>query len=128
MLCIDDMVPDAAREMELHGANILVSLINASAFESKFTLFQHRLLSQLRSIECRRFFLRCSATGETCVISPFGDITNRIKTQENGYLIADVKLIDSTTVYSRFPLLLPLLVIGISILWVSLYRKPPSYA
>lgn len=103
MLCYEDMVPDASRMMVAGGANVLLSLINGSAFESKFTLSQHRLLAQLRAIECRRYFLRCAATGETCVISPLGNITTRLPLQENGVLKADVALLNGATIFSQFP-------------------------
>lgn len=103
MLCYEDMVPQAAREMTLAGANVLVSLINGSAFESPHTLSQHRLLSQLRSLECRRYFLRCAATGETCLISPMGEVVSRLPLQENGVLKASVPLLEGTTLYNRFP-------------------------
>lgn len=103
MLCYEDMVPSASREMVLAGANLLVSLINGSAFESPHTLKQHRLLSQLRALECRRYFLRCAATGETCVISPLGEIVDRLPVQQNGVLKKQVALLERTTVYNRVP-------------------------
>ncbi|MDX1930398.1 MAG: apolipoprotein N-acyltransferase [Pirellulaceae bacterium] len=109
MLCYEDMVPEASRQMTVGGANLLISLINGSAFESKYTLAQHRLLSQLRAVECRRYFLRCAATGETCVISPLGSITARLPSQENGVLKADVALLDGTTIYCIVPWLSPAL-------------------
>lgn len=103
MLCYEDMVPEASRQMVTGGANLLISLVNGSAFESKFTLAQHRLLSQLRSVECRRYYLRCAATGETCVISPLGIIVARLPLQENGVLKAEVALIQGATIYSMVP-------------------------
>lgn len=109
MLCYEDMVPEASRLMTVGGANLLVSLINGSAFESKYTLAQHRLLSQLRSIECRRNFVRCAATGETCVISPLGKITARLPLQENGVLKSEVALLEGATIFSFFPWLAPIL-------------------
>ena len=124
MLCYEDMVPDASRQMVSGGANLLVSLINGSAFESKFTLAQHRLLSQLRAVECRRHFLRCAATGETCVISPLGKITARLPLQENGVLKADVALLSGTTIYSVVPWLSPALcLIGILFQVLSAFRS-----
>ncbi len=109
MLCYEDMVPEASRMMVASGANLLISLVNGSAFESKFTLSQHRLLSQLRSIECRRYYLRCAATGETCVISPLGQITARLPLQENGVLKAEVALLQGATIFSIVPWLAPAL-------------------
>ncbi len=113
MLCYEDMVPRAARDMVLSNANLLASLANGSAFESHFTLYQHRLIAHLRAIECRRYLIRCAATGETCVINPLGKIEARLPMQTYGALIAKVGLIEQKTTYSRFPWLLPLLGCGL---------------
>lgn len=109
MLCYEDMVPQASIEMTRNRANVLVSLINGSAFESPYTLKQHRLLAQLRAVECRKYFIRCAATGETCVISPAGDIVCRLPLQQNGVLLADVALLEGQTIFTRFPWLSPIL-------------------
>jgi apolipoprotein N-acyltransferase len=102
MLCYEDMIPDAARSLTQHSANVLISLINASAFDDPLTLTQHRMLAQLRAIECRRFFLRCSATGETCVISPLGRIEAQLPIQTQSVLTAQVAMVDTPSIYSRF--------------------------
>ncbi len=109
LLCYEDMIPEAARSLEQNSANVLVSLVNASAFENPLTLLQHRMLSQLRAVECRRYFLRCAATGETCVISPLGQIEARLPLQTPGVLNARVALIDAESGYCRFPSALPTL-------------------
>jgi apolipoprotein N-acyltransferase len=101
MLCYEDMMPAAARSLVVHSANVLVSLINASAFTDPLTLTQHRMLSQLRAVECRRYFLRCSATGETCVISPLGTIEATLPVQTQGVLTARVALVETPSVHCR---------------------------
>ena len=88
--------------MTNQGANLLVTLINGSAFTDPLTLVQHRLLAQLRAVECRRCLLRCSATGETCMISPLGRIEERLPLQTQGVMTATVPLVEATTVYCRF--------------------------
>lgn len=108
LVCYEDMVPNAARQAIAARANLLVALINGSAFESPFTLFQHRMLAQLRALENRRYFLRCAATGETCVINPFGQIESRLPMQTSAVLVSDVGLLESRTFYSQFPWLFPM--------------------
>jgi len=100
------------------GANILISLINGSAFNNSLTLAQHRLLAQLRAVECRRAFLRCAATGETCVISPIGTITQHLPIHNQGILVADLPLFEGETLYSRFGELLPLVCGGLLLLCI----------
>jgi apolipoprotein N-acyltransferase len=108
MLCYEDMIPGAARSLVHESANVLVSLINGSAFTAPLTLAQHRLLSQLRAVECRRSLVRCAATGETCVISPTGEVMGSLPLHARDALIADVPLLETITLASRvgpaFPL------------------------
>ena len=109
LLCYEDMVPQATLEMTNNNVNILVSLINGSAFENPYTLTQHRLLAQLRAVECRKFLLRCAATGETCSISPTGKIVDRLPVQQEGVLVAQAALLPGSTQFTRTPWLGPLL-------------------
>ena len=95
MLCYEDMVPSAAASLVDNSADLLVSLINGSSFKATLTLLQHRMLSQLRAVENRRCLVRCAATGETCVISPLGEITARLPLHEQGTLVAEVPLLDA---------------------------------
>ncbi|MFM2217618.1 MAG: Apolipoprotein N-acyltransferase [Planctomycetota bacterium] len=105
-LCYEDMIPEAAVELIHCNANLLVSLINGSAFESPFTLRQHRLLSQARAIETRRYFVRCAATGETCIVSPLGLITSKLPMLERGVLVGDIALLNGVTIFAKYPRLL----------------------
>jgi len=119
MLCYEDMVPKAARDMVNNGSNLLVSLINGSAFESHFTLYQHRLISHMRAIECRRYFVRCAATGESCSINPLGQIETRLPMQANGAMVASVGLLSDKTFYCRFPWVLPVVVASVLITFLT---------
>jgi apolipoprotein N-acyltransferase len=108
MLCYEDMLSGAATSMVAGGANVLVSLINGSAFTAPLTLVQHRLLAQLRAVECRRSLARCAATGETCVISPLGTIAARLPLHAQAVLEAEVPLLEGRTLYSRIGRAFPL--------------------
>lgn len=108
MLCYEDMIPNAARSLVHESANVLVSLINGSAFTAPLTLAQHRLLSQLRAVECRRSLVRCAATGETCVISPMGEVTASLPLHARDALLAEVPLLESTTLACRIGPAFPL--------------------
>ncbi|MDW8039336.1 MAG: apolipoprotein N-acyltransferase, partial [Thermoguttaceae bacterium] len=54
LMCYEDMVPQYARDSVAAGADVLVSLINGSAFENPLALEQHFQLSLLRAVENRR--------------------------------------------------------------------------
>lgn len=94
MLCYEDMVPAAAASLVADTANVLVSLIHGAAFKNPLTLRQHRLLAQQRAIECRRCLVRCSSTGETCVIDAAGRIVARLPVGGEGTMLHDVPLLE----------------------------------
>ena len=108
MLCYEDMIPAAARSLVHESATLLVSLINGSAFTAPTTLAQHRLLAQLRAVECRRSFVRCAATGETCVIAPTGVVVKALPAHTREALVADVPLLEGTTLACRLGPAFPL--------------------
>jgi apolipoprotein N-acyltransferase len=101
LLCYEDMIPSAAASLVGESANVLVALIHGAAFTNQLTLRQHRLLAQARSIENRRMLLRCSSTGETCVIDAAGRITARLPLGTDGVLFADVPLLEGQTLANR---------------------------
>ncbi|MFM7135487.1 MAG: apolipoprotein N-acyltransferase [Planctomycetota bacterium] len=94
LLCYEDMVPAAAASLAADSANLLVSLIHGASFTNPLTLRQHRLLAQQRAIECRRCLVRCSSTGETCVIDATGRIVSRLPLGGEGVLAAEVPLLE----------------------------------
>jgi apolipoprotein N-acyltransferase len=121
MLCYEDMVPSAARTLTNERANVLISLINGAAFADRLTLAQHRMLAELRTIECRRSLLRCSSTGETCVISALGKIEDSLTPQSQGVLVAMVPLVEARSLYCRLGDFFPILA-GVALLAVGFSR------
>ncbi|MFM1904433.1 MAG: apolipoprotein N-acyltransferase, partial [Planctomycetota bacterium] len=101
LLCYEDMVPAAAASLVERSANLLVSLIHGAAFTNPLTLIQHRLLAQQRAIELRRCLVRCGSTGETCVIDATGRVRERLPLDTEGLLLADVPLLEGTTLALR---------------------------
>ena len=90
MVCYEDTDPATASAIASSGTEILIGLINASAFLSPITLDQHLRLARLRAVENRCWFLRCSSTGVTCVIDPTGRIQNRLPVNQEGVLVAEI--------------------------------------
>jgi apolipoprotein N-acyltransferase len=126
LLCYEDMIPSAARSLANRSANVLVSLINGSAFTAPLTLTQHRLLAQLRAVECRRSLVRCAATGETCVISPTGSIAAALPLHARGTLVAEVPLLESTTLACRLGRAFPLACCAAGVLLACRGVRRPS--
>ncbi|QEF99096.1 Apolipoprotein N-acyltransferase [Stieleria maiorica] len=89
-VCYEDTDPSIAAANFRCGANVLVGLINASAFSSEITLEQHLRLARLRAVENRTWFLRCSSTGITCIIDPAGRVVQRLPCGVEGVLVANI--------------------------------------
>lgn len=109
LICYEDLIPSAARKTVSHGADLLVCLINASAFEHPAALVQHRRLAQLRSVENRRYFVRCAGTGQSCSITPTGQIQQDLPLLEEGSMVTKVYLLRSQTLYTRLGYFFPYL-------------------
>ena len=107
LMCYEDMVPRHARETVRAGAQLLVCLLNGSAFPSKLTLEQHMRLAQLRAIENRRYFIRCGATGISCVIAPSGALLERQPALAESATVGHVYLLDAPTIFTQHGHLFP---------------------
>ncbi len=118
LLCYEDMVPTAAETLVERSANVLVSLGHGADFSISLTLLQHRLLAQSRAIESRRMLARCTSTGETCVIDATGRVTARLPLGVEDVLVADVPLLEGTTLAGRlgpaFPIACGMALLGMS--------------
>jgi apolipoprotein N-acyltransferase len=109
VICYEDTLVNSARQAVACGAEALFSLIQGTSFENRLTLVQHQRLAALRSVENRRYFVRCSSTGVTCVIDPVGRVIAQLPPQAEGTLISEICLVRSRSLLNRigdaFPLL-----------------------
>ncbi len=74
LLCCEDMHPDLVRDVAGRGVDCLVTLGNGMAFDSEIALRQHFRIAQLRAIEHRLSFIRCTSTGISGWITPSGRV------------------------------------------------------
>ncbi len=107
LLCYEDIVAEMSRRSVAEGAELLVSLINASAFEDPLALEQHLRLATLRSVENRRTLIRCSGTGVSACIAPTGKVLTQLPTHTEGQFAVDAQLNSGRTIYNRVGYLLP---------------------
>jgi apolipoprotein N-acyltransferase len=90
LICYDDLVPGPAEELAESGARALVVISNEAWF-GKRELEQHLAMATLRCIETRLPMARCTNTGITCVVDPAGRVTERLATDRDGVLVADLR-------------------------------------
>jgi len=92
LICYEDTMPEVSRRTTLAGAELLVCIINASAFEDVIALRQHLRLAQLRAVENRRCFVRTAGTGISCSIDAAGRLLDQIAADTSGILVAKTAL------------------------------------
>jgi len=114
VICYEDALQSGARKTVARGAEALFSLIQGTSFENRLTLVQHQRLAVLRAVENRRYFVRCSSTGVTCVIDPVGRVIAQLAPQVEGTLLSEICLIRSRTLFHWLDDLFPLLCTAIA--------------
>ena len=102
LICYEDLAPRPARETVLAGANVLVNLNNLETFAGTLAPRQHQLLARFRTIENRRWLVRCGSNGSTAVISATGRIVQQAPLEVPTALVAAVPLLDRVTIYTRY--------------------------
>lgn len=131
LVCYEEMDAQVAAESVRSGANLLVSLVNASAFTSATTHDQHLRLARLRAVENRRWLLRCSATGISCAISPAGRIVEQLPRNESGAFVVDVNTLAEVTWFSRtgqWSSALPACILLAAVGWAGVRRISAGFA
>jgi apolipoprotein N-acyltransferase len=101
LVCFEDIIPEVARTTVECGAEVLVCIINASAFENSVALEQHMHLARLRAIENRRHLVRVAGTGVTCVIGPSGEIAKSVDVLSSSAFVAKAERISTLTLFTR---------------------------
>lgn len=125
MICYDDINPVNARETVAAGAQLLTVQVNAADYDDPVALRQHCLLAILRSVENRRYFIRCASTGVTCIISPWGQVLAECQPQTESVVTGTVCPLSEQTFYTRFgdwPVGLSLLCLGVGVITSRRHR------
>lgn len=102
LICYEDILPSLSRDAVQKGAQLLVNLTNDAWFGDTVAPYQHNLIASFRSIENRRFLVRSTNTGLTAVINPLGQTVQDLPPFEEGKLLTEVTLLDSSTIYTDF--------------------------
>jgi apolipoprotein N-acyltransferase len=102
-ICYEDILPALVRKtMEDHGngrANAMVNLTNDSWYGAGHEQEQHLQLAALRSAEHHRWLLRATSTGISAFVDATGRVVQRIPRNVRGTAIAEVPMMEGTTVY-----------------------------
>ena len=115
-ICWESLFPDIAREFVREGAQFLVNITNEAGFGDTAAPHQFLSMNVFRPVENRVYMVRCSNTGISCIIDPYGRIVHRVTDDQGddtfvrGVMTGTVIPMDSRTVYNRY---------GDWLVWVS---------
>lgn len=104
-ICFEDTIPQVAREMYKNGSRCLFNLTNDSWAKSKVSQFQHLAISVFRSVENRIPLVRSATSGQSCIISCKGEISQMIPPFNKYYVVGEIPVIPlerEETIYSKF--------------------------
>lgn len=116
-ICWEDIFPDLFRQFVRRGAQFMVNITNEAWFGKTAAPYQFLSMSVFRAVENRVFLVRCTNTGVSCIIDPYGRIINRVlgtKGQDifvRGFMNGLVIPLNAKTPYTQY---------GDVLVWVAL--------
>ncbi len=99
-ICFDSIYEDVISNGVRNGAELIAVSTNDSWFSDSAALSMHNSQSRLRAIENGRYIVRSANTGISSVIDPLGNIEGELGALKEGYVISDVEMRESRTLYT----------------------------
>ncbi|MBI3073751.1 MAG: apolipoprotein N-acyltransferase [Deltaproteobacteria bacterium] len=99
MICYEDLLPTFTRRLADLRPHFFANVTNDAWFGKSHEPAQHRALAIFRSIEHRRFLLRATLTGISCVVDATGRIVRETEIYAPATLNESVALLEGDTPY-----------------------------
>jgi apolipoprotein N-acyltransferase len=77
VICFEDTVPELYRVFVKRGADFMVNVTNDAWFQDSPAAELHVANAVFRCAETRRWLIRCTNSGVTCAVNPFGMVRMR---------------------------------------------------
>jgi len=100
VICYETLFPEFVSDFIHRGAQFVVILSNESWWGKTAGSTQHTQIDRLRSIENRRWIVRCSNGGASCFIDPTGHILQLTDMDAATVLTQDIQPSSEATFYS----------------------------
>ncbi len=101
-ICYEAIFSAEIRRFAANGANLLINISNDGWFGRSSAPAQHLMMARVRAVENRRWLLRCTNTGFTVDVDPYGRIVARLQTFTRAELDAPYGFRSDLTPYTRF--------------------------
>ena len=123
-ICYEIIYPSLVRDEVAAGANVLATVTNDSWYGRAGAQEQHFAGAALRTVENGRYLLRAAITGISGIVDDRGRIRAESRPDEKVTLTGRVRLLDASTVWTRWGFVLPRIVTaaGAAVLLFGLAR------
>ncbi|MGB6484222.1 MAG: apolipoprotein N-acyltransferase [Candidatus Acidiferrales bacterium] len=101
-ICYEAIFSAEIRRFAANGANLLINISNDGWFGRSSAPAQHLMMARVRAVENRRWLLRCTNTGFTVDVDPYGRIVARLQPFTRAELDAPYGFRSDLTPYTRF--------------------------
>lgn len=99
-ICYEAVFADEVRHFAQLGAQVLVNISDDGWYGDTSAPWQHLNMARMRAIENRRWILRDTNNGVTCVIDPYGRVRQSIPRHQPDALPAQFAFRDDITFYT----------------------------
>jgi apolipoprotein N-acyltransferase len=110
-ICYEVIYSSLIRRFVLNGSQLLTTITNDAWYERSSAAYQHWEQASLRAIEQGRYLARAANTGISGFVDPYGRVLAQSELFEQTMLVADLRFIQSMTIYAR---------VGDLVAWLSL--------
>jgi apolipoprotein N-acyltransferase len=100
-ICYEVVYPSLIREGVAGGSELLTTITNDAWFGRSSAPYQHFAMAAMRAIEQGRYLVRAANTGVSGIVDPYGRVLLASDLFVEGAWVADVRLLDDRTIYSR---------------------------
>src|SRR5579863_1039758 len=101
-ICYESIFPSLVRRFADNGAQLLINISNDGWFGRSSAPAQHLMMARVRAVENRRWLLRCTNTGFTVDVDPYGRIVARLPRFTRAQLDAPYGFRSNVTPFTRF--------------------------
>jgi apolipoprotein N-acyltransferase len=118
-VCYESIYGEYMSRYVRNGADIIAIITNDGWWGNTPGYSQHESYARLRAIETRRWVIRSANTGVSCIIDPYGYITESRPWVETAVIRAQVPATNTLTFYSRYGDCISRLALALTILFLA---------
>jgi apolipoprotein N-acyltransferase len=101
MICLEDSMPEVARDFARSGAQLLVGLVNTQQYLGTSEPLQHLRRARLTAIAVGLPMARCANSGVSCLINPLGQVEKMLDEGRPEAAVVNAPLLSLDTMYRR---------------------------